>query len=112
MAPKADLILFFEGSKRDYRGRSFSNILEWSDKRLEDSHDYIQTLFPLPEASGVNWNAPLIDREVFEAFRSQVELRENLRKAFTRMLSFYGFKWSEEAGPMKVYFLRMHLARK
>jgi hypothetical protein len=102
MAPKLELTAFFEGTEGDYRGRKFSDILEWSDSELEASHDYIQTLFPLPEASLVNWSATIIDRKVFDAFRAQPELREKLRAALTRILSFYGFQWLENADYKKV----------
>ena len=102
MAPKLELTAFFEGTEGDYRGRKFSDILEWSDSELEASHDYIQTLFPLPEASLVNWSATIIDRKVFDAFRAQPELREKLRAALTRILSFYGFQWLENADHKKV----------
>lgn len=96
MTPGSNLISFFEGSKGDYRGRTLLDMLAWPDNELEISHDYIQTLFPLPEVSLVNWNSSIIDRGVFEAFRSRPELRENLRKALKRMLSFYGFKLLEQ----------------
>lgn len=102
MASKPDLVLFFEGTKGDYRHRKLSSILQWSDDDLEASHDYIQTLFPLPEASGLNWNAPIVDRKVFEAFRSEPKLRAKLHVALTRMLSFYGLKWSREGESVKV----------
>jgi Opioid growth factor receptor (OGFr) conserved region len=102
MAPTMELTAFFEGTEGDYRGRKFSDILEWSDSELEASHDYIQTLFPLPEASLVNWSATIIDRKVFDAFRAQPELREKLRAALTRILSFYGFQWLENADHKKV----------
>jgi hypothetical protein len=102
MTSKLDLIAYFEGAGGDVRGRMLSDILEWSDSKLEASHDYIQTLFPLPEESQINWSAAIIDREVFDAFRARPELRENLRAALTRMLSFYGFQWFEDAGEKKV----------
>jgi len=102
MAPKLGLIAFFEGTGGDFLGRKFSDILEWPDSELEVSHDYIQTLFPLPEASQMNWSATVIDRKVFDAFRARPELRGKLRTALTRMLSFYGFQWLEDAGEKKV----------
>lgn len=102
MASKPDLVLFFEGTKGDYRNRKLSNILQWSDDDLEASHDYIQTLFPLPEASGLMWNAPIVDRKVFDAFRSDPKLRAKLHVVLTRMLSFYGLKWSEKGGSVEV----------
>lgn len=102
MAPKLDLVAFFEGTGEDFQGRKFQDILEWSDSKLEASHDYIQTLFPLPEGSQVNWSATIVDCEVFDAFRAQPKLREKLQVALTRMLSFYGFQWLENAGQQKV----------
>jgi hypothetical protein len=98
MAPKLDLLSFFEDTQGDYRGRKFSDILKWSDNELEASHDYIQTLFPLPEASQIVWNATIIDRRVFDAFRARPELQGKLREAFMRMLSFYGLVWVEGEG--------------
>lgn len=47
------LVAFYDGSGVDGRGRSLETILKWGTGKLESSHDYIQTLFPLPEASGV-----------------------------------------------------------
>ncbi|MCJ1323895.1 hypothetical protein MMC10_000556 [Thelotrema lepadinum] len=78
-------------------GRTLSHILAWDDNDLESSHDYIQYLFPLPERSPVNPSAPLITKDVFLAFRADSPegqaLRKNLRKAFKRMLAFYGFDY-------------------
>jgi hypothetical protein len=99
--PASSLVSFYEGTGRDHRGRRLSQILQWSADRLESSHDYIQTLFPLPEESGVNWDAPIIDRQVFEAFRSRMELRGRLRDSFQKILWFYGFKLSYENGEAK-----------
>ncbi|PMD34734.1 hypothetical protein L207DRAFT_588248 [Hyaloscypha variabilis F] len=98
----SSLISFYEGTGRDHRGRRLSEILRWDAARLESSHDYIQTMFPLPEASGVNWDAPVINRQVFDAFRSRVELRGHLRDSFQKILWFYGFKLVYEDGEAKV----------
>jgi hypothetical protein len=102
MSSKLDIIAFFEGTGGDFRGRKFSDILKWPDSELEASHDYIQNLFPLPEASLANWSATIIDRKVFDAFRAQPNLQEKLRAALARMLFFYGFQWFENAGQKKV----------
>jgi hypothetical protein len=98
----SSLVSFYDGTGRDHRGRRLSEILQWSTGRLESSHDYIQTLFPLPEESGVNWSAPIIDRQVFDAFRSRQELKERLRDSFKKMLWFYGFKLDTTNGEVKV----------
>lgn len=95
----------------DSRGRYLEDILTWDVDHLESSHDYIQILFPLPEESGVNWNAPVVNREIFEAFRSGDEegkgLRLNLRRAFEKLAWFYGFDVEgpgEAGGEVKVRF--------
>lgn len=78
-----------------------SDVLQWGVEKLESYHDYIQTLFPLPEESGVT-DAPVIDRQVFEAFRSRPELRSKLRESFKKMLWFYGFELDTEGNSVKV----------
>ncbi|KAF1364513.1 hypothetical protein EJ07DRAFT_100101 [Lizonia empirigonia] len=76
---------------KDSRGRTQEQILAWNNSQLENSHNYIQMLFPLPEGSPYNWEAPVIDLEAMEAFRARSELRQRLRMSFKRMLTFYGF---------------------
>lgn len=76
---------------KDGHGRTLEDVLSWDDVQLERSHNYIQMLFPLPEGSMFNWDAPVIDLEVMTAFRSRDELRAQLRRSFERMLTFYGF---------------------
>jgi hypothetical protein len=86
------LIEFYSESAPDAENRTLRQILSSSDEWLEYCHNYIQILFPLPEPAGAYWRAPVIDREVFEAFRKDEKLRKNLRRAFERILRFYGFE--------------------
>jgi hypothetical protein len=51
----------------------------------------IQILFPLPEGSAFNWESPIINKEVFEAFRAREDLRTSFQRGFSRMMAFYGF---------------------
>jgi hypothetical protein len=90
------IIAFYDPEIRaaDAHGRTQDQILSWNDSQLERCHNYIQMLFPLPEGSPFNWEAPVIDREVMIAFRSRDELRDGLRKSFERILEFYGFTTS------------------
>jgi len=101
-APPMTLVAFYNGTGVDGRGRNLADILQWGTRKLESSHDYIQTLFPLPEASGINDRAPIINKEVFEAFRSRQELRDRLKDAFNKILWFYGFEMVEENGKIVV----------
>lgn len=87
------LINFYDPIIRgpDAQGRTLDEILSWSDARLESSHNYIQTLFPLPEESDFSFDAPVVDEEAMLFFRSSDALKRNLMRATKRMLSFYGF---------------------
>ncbi|MGO8809488.1 MAG: opioid growth factor receptor-related protein [Candidatus Sulfotelmatobacter sp.] len=55
-------------------------------------HDYVQWLFPLPEPSGFNLAAPVLNRESIQAFRARPDLQEKLRVSFLRMMNFYGLE--------------------
>lgn len=76
----------------DSQSRTLNQILQWSDDRLEYSHDYIQWVFPLPERSPIAPSTPVIDRQTFLDFRSRPELADRLRDAFKRICRFYGFE--------------------
>ncbi|KAH8728036.1 opioid growth factor receptor conserved region-domain-containing protein [Phaeosphaeriaceae sp. PMI808] len=93
-APETPLIVRFydaEIQAKDSHGRTQEEILAWPNSELEYCHNYIQMLFPVPEGSAFNWDAPIIDREIMDAFRARSDLRNQLRKSFERMLEFYGF---------------------
>lgn len=88
----------------DGRGRTLETILSWPDSTLEFSHDYIQTLFPLPERSPIDPSAPVINRATFATFRSRPELRSRVREALERICQFYGFQFQQggEADTVRV----------
>jgi hypothetical protein len=54
-------------------------------------HEYIKLIFPLPERSGANPWAPVLDAATIAAIRGNAEMQERLGAAFLRMLAFYGF---------------------
>lgn len=86
------LLDFHRGTGTDHAGRRREEILAWGPERLEGVHDYIQWLFPLPEPSGVNPHAPLVQPRTAAAFAEDPALRERLRRSFERMLGFYGLE--------------------
>jgi hypothetical protein len=95
--PKTPFIVaYFDPDIRakDPSGRDLDDVLTYSDNQISRKHDFIQYLFPLPEESMVNPWAPLITKQVYEAFRDRDELRSELLQAFQRMLDFYGFTLS------------------
>lgn len=95
--PPHPLIAFYRDGARDDRGRTLSEILAWDDERLEDVHDFIQWLFPLPERSGANPGAPTLDSATIEMFHATPAMRDRLHQALERMLRFYGLVWVSSA---------------
>ena len=85
----SDAIAFLEGSGLDHRSRSIDMILALGDDALESTHDYIQWLFPLPEASAFNPFAPLLSPDDVAALRASAAAQQNLLRAARRMESFY-----------------------
>ena len=88
------ILAVYGGEGADHLGRTRSEIVAWSDQRLEYTHDYIQWLFPLTEGSPVNPYAPVLDAETIAEFRARPELRSRLLESFDCMLAFYGLRRS------------------
>ena len=86
-------ILDFYRGGRDDLGRTLNEILAWPDAELESVHDFIQWIFPLPERSGANPDAPVLDAAAIDTFRQSEELQQRLKQSFQRMLRFYGLEF-------------------
>jgi hypothetical protein len=91
-AASNDILAFYQGQSADSEGRMLENIWSWDYQELEYTHDYIQWLFPLKEKSRFNRNAPILNEQVIEAFRTSEKLRANLIKSLNVMLQFYGLQ--------------------
>jgi hypothetical protein len=90
------LLHFYRGKSTDAEGRSLEEILAWDDDDLEAVHDFIQWLFPLPEASQFNPNAPLLTEKEIAVFKKEPVLQANLLKSFERILRFLGLALAED----------------
>jgi hypothetical protein len=86
------LVAFYRDGAPDDEGRTLAEILAWDDDRLEAIHDFIQWLFPLPEPSGANPHAPILDPATTRIFHSSIAMQDRLRQSFQRMMRFYGFR--------------------
>jgi Opioid growth factor receptor (OGFr) conserved region len=93
----SQLIDFYRGEGSDSDGRRLDDILAWNNGMLEAVHDFIQWLFPLPEPSRFNPDAPLLTPEDIAAFRQDPALRANLRRSFERILTFLGLQEAADA---------------
>ncbi len=89
-ASAPEIVRFFRGDQTDHCGRSLSESLGQRHDWLEFTHDYIQWLFPLTEASAFNSNAPILTPAAIAEFHADAVLRERLLSALRVMLDFYG----------------------
>ena len=86
------VVEFYRLTGRDHRNRSLRDIQDFDFYQLELTHDYIQWLFPLPEPSGANPDAPLLSPADIATFQFDSTLRAELRRSFEVMLSFFGLE--------------------
>ena len=92
MNPDSTILKFYLKTAPDIRGRMLEFIWQQDYEWLEKTHDYIQWLFPLPEKSRFNPNAPILNEEDIYRFKINQEVKQNLICSLKIMLSFYGLK--------------------
>ena len=85
-----ELLSFYTGHGCDSAGRTFDQLLRFSDAELERTHDYIQWLFPLSTRSQAVPSSPQLDTPTITMLRDNPQAQERIRLAFARMLQFYG----------------------
>jgi len=84
------LVAYYRGRRPDGGGRKISTIHAWGDAQLEQTHDFIQWLFPLTEPSAVHPEAPVLDDQQIRQFRSDPDLQATVLGSLETMLRFYG----------------------
>ncbi|WP_346798054.1 opioid growth factor receptor-related protein [Halomonas sp. Bachu 37] len=72
---RTKLIDFYKHEGTDHRGRTLSDLWAMPSFWLEHTHDYIQWLFPIPEAGRFNGFAPLLGEAERAAFAADATLR-------------------------------------
>ena len=92
MAHTSALLVFYAGEGCDAAGRTIAELWSWDHRRLEMVHDFIQWLFPLPEASRFNPDAPLLTAADKAAFRADPQLQDRVRRSLDLMLDFLALK--------------------
>jgi len=80
---------YLAGVGKDSRGRLAADVLGFSDEQLEEVHDYIQWLFPLPTRSGAQPDSPVLTEEDIEAIRADHGVAATLEHATDRLIRFY-----------------------
>ncbi len=93
----SDLLNFYRGTGRDGAGRAIGEIWCWDHKRLEMVHDFVQWLFPLPEPSRFNPDAPLLSAADIASFRTEGDLQARAQRSLDLMLEFFGLERKDGA---------------
>lgn len=83
------LVAFLEGVGPDSAGRRISDVFNLSAEQLEDSHDYIQWIFPLTQPSQCVWGAPVMTNDDIRQLRVSAPAQENLQRAEQMMREFW-----------------------
>lgn len=83
------ILAFLEGEGPDARGRGLFEVLAFNDVALEQTHDFIQWLFPLTEPSAAVPDAPVLGPEEVQAIRDSGMAQCAMAAATDRMDSFY-----------------------
>jgi len=80
---------FLEGEGPDARGRTLFDVLGFDDAALEQTHDFIQWLFPLPEPSQAVPDAPVLSADEMQAVHDSILAQCAMAAATDRMEAFY-----------------------
>ena len=91
------LLGFMKGERPDHQGRMIEDIWALSPFWLEHTHDYIQWLFHIPEASRFNQFAPVLTPTVQDAFNAEDVLKAQQRQSLDVMLDFFGLERDEQS---------------
>jgi len=83
------LLIDFHLEKISVDGLYLYDFANLSNDVLENKHDYIQWLFPLPEKSFFNTKCQVLDEETLKEFQTNEDLQDSLRFALGIMLKFY-----------------------
>ena len=82
------LVNFLSGTSPDHQGRYLRDIWDFDDKAIEQTHDFIQWMFPLTEKSMSVPGVPTLSAEDIEAIRTSEVARSNLEKSAQWYLGF------------------------
>tara|TARA_B000000532_G_C18867515_1_gene406913 strand:+ start:75 stop:524 length:450 start_codon:yes stop_codon:yes gene_type:complete len=82
------LVDFLNGTGPDHQGRYLRDIWDLDDNAIEQTHDFIQWIFPLTEKSMSVPGAPTLSVEDIEAIRTSKIIQANLERSAQWYLGF------------------------
>ena len=74
---------------KDFKERTLQDIWSYSDREIENQHDFIQMIFPLDQPSNAVFHGIYLDdREVIDNLRTNSTVQSNMIKSANWFLSF------------------------
>lgn len=83
-----DVYAFLSSTGTDYKGRTYTEIINQDDLWLERTHDYIQCIFPTDEPSAYV-SSPIVSIDEAKNMATDPVVTNNLRDGLRRMREFY-----------------------
>lgn len=83
------IVDFLMGRGADNRGRTLEQVLAKSDEWWEDTHDFIQWVFPTDQKSQFNSSAPVLDSPMIVELAGSDTVRANMLRIYKRAREFW-----------------------
>lgn len=102
------MLEFLRGQGKDNKGRYLFDYWDADNQWLEETHNYIQWMFPLDKRSFHHpFVAPAIKDDELGMAKQDEIIQHNMIMSFQRMLEFYGLRLNEvETKIEKIILLR------
>jgi hypothetical protein len=91
--PQTSLLSFYRGRAVGMHNLTLDQLLEKPDDQLTAIRGYSAWLFPLWIPSTNVPDAPVVDANIIKAFQTEEVIKKNFMRAFSRMLTWYGFRY-------------------
>jgi len=88
----SELIRFYRG-ERNKNNVTIDEVWGFSDKDLENTHNYIQWLFPIVEPDYWNRDTPKLSEDDILQFKENKPLKTKVIKSLIILSRFWGFNW-------------------
>ena len=90
------MLEFLRGQGKDNKGRCLFDYWDADNQWLEETHNYIQWMFPLDKRSFHHpFVAPALKEYELEMAKQDEIIQHNMIMSFQRMLEFYGLRLNE-----------------
>ena len=83
-----NILAFLSGHGTDDHRRSILDLIDRDDEFWERTHDFIQWLFPLSEASRSVRNAPVLTHDEIKQIRESETAQANIKRSVIRYKEF------------------------